>query len=1021
MKKLLKILTMVAAVLTTAVVFATCKQFRDDPEEMLSYWTSEVVPIDFSISVPYQTSNDGALCIPSSGPVTLTIKLRNPRNFTLVMPTSSDNAGKVIYFPDFSTQPTYSSPGSSTGDYTLKQTADDKLELTYKSSFLKKYEWSSKNIGPEIILMSTDGRKFSKKFNLNLRVNTPPPTPAAVLAQTTGTPHKNVLCLKVPNMDEPVTGGKLHKDIAQIIINGTPYPLTVSGGNFVKPSDSHFIGYSDVTQLAGSPAVPSGSWILYYNTDKAINEPYKAYTITLMDDKGLVSQPLNTGTYSPNPPAETVTVTPSLDGGTGVPIAPFIIKWAAGDPEPNIKIENIAGTTVHCTVQEINTAGAPAGTPSQYNTNPVIASLSLGSANEKTYKVEYHTSGTGYTQTPTKTKYYKVRKYHRVTFDATGGTFSGGLPSHSVFVPHNTVVTEPTPPTKEGHTFSGWYTDTASGTQWNFSTLITEDKTLYSKWTVKTYKVEFKVDGGVGGSLKGTYGTTTQTAGTPPHYPPQPHFMVNYNSSVSFEAVPNYGWEVYRWSVVPASPSFSGGNPGSTSATLSNIREDMTVMVKFKQKTIVKSTDNEPWQLLKEIVKIADENATITINGTITATNEGTEGVDANWGEIFIDKDLTIQGTNKDSDILDANSFGLGTNAHRIFTVQNGKTLTLKKLTLKNGKADKGGGIYAGTGTTVNLDILTTIQECKATDGGAIYNDGGTLTIKGGSVIKGNEVTNNGGAFLIKSGSLHMENNCIIEQNKAKKGGGIYIMNSGTAEIRYCRASENEAQDDGGGVYVESGTLTLEGSTIGGEQFYDGTAPDKTKGNKAKKGGGIYLRGSSTTGEMTGGKVSYNKASEDGGGIFIGNLGLFTINSGEISGNTGKKGGGVGIFGNNSSFEMTGGTISENSASKGGGVYVEGFFRMKGDAIVTLSTDSDEDIAGKNDVYLFNDKLITLIGPLTGTRFPARITPTNYNEETEVLGGNPALLNSQHEKFRVTPKSGKRWYVLNNGKLKKKP
>ena len=426
------------------------------------------------------------------------------------------------------------------------------------------------------------------------------------------------------------------------------------------------------------------------------------------------------------------------------------------------------------------------------------------------------------------------------------------------------------------------------------------------------------------------------------------------------------------------------------------------------------------WQRLKEAVEALPEGSTITVNGTITATNTGA-GPTANWGEIFIDKDLTIQGgSGAGTDILDANSSGLGTNAHRIFTVQSGKTLTLKKLTLKNGKDQRGGGIYADTGTTVNLDILTTIQECKATDGGAIYNDGGTLTIKGASVIKGNEVTNNGGAFLIKSGSLHMENNCIVEQNKAKKGGGIYIMDSGTATIRYCRASENEAQDDGGGVYVEGGSLTLEGSTIGGEQFYDGNAPDKTKGNKAKKGGGIYLRGSSTTGEMTGGKVSYNKASEDGGGIFIESSALFKMNSGEISGNTGDKGGGVGIFGNNSSFEMTGGTISENSASKGGGVYVEGFFRMKGDAIVTLSTDSDEDIAGKNDVYLFNDKLITLIGPLTGTRFPARITPTNYATTTKVLGGNPALLNSQHEKFKVTPKGTQKWYVDNNGKLKRK-
>ena len=823
MKKLLKILTIVSAVLTTAVVFTTCKQFRDDPEEFLRYWSSEVAPIDFSISVPYQTSNDGALCIPSSGPVTLTIKLRNPRNFTLVMPTSSDNAGKVIYFPGFSTQPTYSSPGSSTGDYTLKQTANDKLELKYDAEFLKEYEWSSKNIGPEITLMSTDGRKFSKKFNLNLRVNTPPPTPAAVLAQTTGAPYKNVLCLQVPNMDASVTGGKLHKDIAQIVINGTPYPLTVSGGNFVKPSDSHFIGYSDVTQLAGSPAVPSGSWILYYNTDKAITDPYKAYTITLMDDKGLVSQPLNTGTYSPNPPAETVTVTPSLDGGNGVPSDPFIIKWAAGDPEPNIKIENIAGTTVHCTVQEIDAASLSIGTPSQYNTNPVIASLSLGSANEKTYKVEYHTSGTGYTPTPTKTKYYTVRKYHRVTFDATGGAFSDGSPSYSVFVPHNTAVTAPTPPTKEGHTFSGWYTDTAHGTQWNFSTHITEDKTLYSRWTVKTYKVEFKVDSAVGGLLKGTYGTATTTAGTASPYPLEPNFMVNYNSSVSFEAVPNYGWEVDRWSVVPASPSFSGGNPGSTSATLSNIREDMTVMVKFKQKTIVNSTDNEPWKLLKEIVKIADNNATITINGTITATNTGA-GPTANWGEIFIDKDLTIQGTNKDSDILDANSAGLSENAHRIFTVEDGKTLTLKNLTLKNGKPIEGisgGAILVRTGCTADLfDCI--IESCKT----GINGNGGAMSISGTAnltrctVKKCEAEKNGGGLYVYGYGSKLILDNSIIggseagDGNKAVNGigGGIFIENSGLFTMNSGEIIGNTGKE-GGGVYV-NGNFKMEGAAI---------------------------------------------------------------------------------------------------------------------------------------------------------------------------------------------------------------
>ena len=429
---------------------------------------------------------------------------------------------------------------------------------------------------------------------------------------------------------------------------------------------------------------------------------------------------------------------------------------------------------------------------------------------------------------------------------------------------------------------------------------------------------------------------------------------------------------------------------------------------------IIPGTGSDRWQKLKTEAEKTNGPSVIIVDGEIKAG----AGF-GNSGEIKIGRNLTIKGkTGAATDKLDAD------NRSRIFKVENGKTLTLEKLTLKNGKDQNGGGIYAGTGTTVNLDILTTIQECKATDGGAIYNEGGTLTIRGASVIKGNEVTNNGGAFLIKSGSLHMENNCIVEQNNAKKGGGIYITDSGSAEILCCHVRQNEAQDDGGGVYIDGGSLTLEEATIGGEQFYDGAVPDKRKGNKAKKGGGIYLRGSSTTGEMTGGELSYNKASEDGGGIFIESSALFKMKSGEMTGGevsynkASEDGGGVGIFGNNSSFEMTGGTISENSASKGGGVYVEGFFRMKGDAIVTIPTGADGDIAGKNDVYLFNDKLITLIGLLTGTRYPARITPTNYATTTKVLGGNPALLNSEHEKFKVTPNGSQQWYVLSNGKLK---
>lgn len=289
MKKIIKILTMVAAILSAALFFAGCKQFLEDPEDFFSYWVAEVMSTDYSIDKPQQMNKDGIPCIPSANDVTLTIKLRNPKNFTLVMPTSSAD---VIRFPGLTTQPTYGT------DYTLEQTPDKAaLKLTYKPGFLKAHEWSNGGIGPEITLISTDGRKFGKKFSLNLKADTAPPKPLFTLAQTRTGQKYYVLCLKVPDMDKTVTGDKLHKDMTHIEINGTKYELKINGGgaDFIKPVDSAFIGASEVEKLPipGADNPPTGAWVLYYQTDVKVEYgAEKNYTITLIDEQGLVSEEL---------------------------------------------------------------------------------------------------------------------------------------------------------------------------------------------------------------------------------------------------------------------------------------------------------------------------------------------------------------------------------------------------------------------------------------------------------------------------------------------------------------------------------------------------------------------------------------------------------------------------------------------------------------------------------------------------------------------------------------------------------
>ena len=309
MKKLLKILTMVAAVLTTAVVFTTCKQFLADPEDFLSYWSSEVVSTNCSIDAPSQTIN-GTLCIPSAADVTLTVNLHNPKNFTLVMPASATDAGKVIKFPGLpaSQQPVYGT------DYTLQQ-AGSTLNLMYKDTFLKKHEWSSRNIGPEITFIADDGREFSQKFSLNLEVNTPPPDIGGITIakKKVGGNWYYALCFQVNGVTNTIGSSSvlLHQDIKAIHIQkeggGSEkiIPITVNSSGFNMPSPLPEDLLSSVNTIFDTPPA-SGNSTIYIKTDTeltAADALPKKYKVWLTDEKGL---------SSPQKEAETLGCIPDL-------------------------------------------------------------------------------------------------------------------------------------------------------------------------------------------------------------------------------------------------------------------------------------------------------------------------------------------------------------------------------------------------------------------------------------------------------------------------------------------------------------------------------------------------------------------------------------------------------------------------------------------------------------------------------------------------------------------------------------
>lgn len=101
---------------------------------------------------------------------------------------------------------------------------------------------------------------------------------------------------------------------------------------------------------------------------------------------------------------------------------------------------------------------------------------------------------------------------YTITFNSNG---HGTAPSTQT-VCQGTTATQPSNPSVTGWTFGGWYENQqCTGTQFSFSTAINSNKTLYAKWTVQTYNINYYDQGG--SAFSGTHASgypTTHTYGT---------------------------------------------------------------------------------------------------------------------------------------------------------------------------------------------------------------------------------------------------------------------------------------------------------------------------------------------------------------------------------------------------------------------------------------------------------------------------------------------------------------------------
>jgi len=228
---------------------------------------------------------------------------------------------------------------------------------------------------------------------------------------------------------------------------------------------------------------------------------------------------------------------------------------------------------------------------------------------------------------------------------------------------------------------------------------------------------------------------------------------------------------------------------------------------------------------------------------------------------LVITEDITLQGgwsskcttrlyEDPQHTIIDGGAAG------SVVSVTTGSTATLDTLTLTNGHAQKGGGLYvSGASPTLDNVVVTgnVISPTGSTQsdytqwayGGGVFVENGTITLTdckityntsdpsaanicfggglaldwvptGGAtaVLEGTYIMSNsnpsdstlygGGLFLDAGSEVTFEgNDNLIAYNEAKAGGGVYMY--GDVDLEGVLILENYASMDGGGIFIASG------------------------------------------------------------------------------------------------------------------------------------------------------------------------------------------------------------------------
>jgi hypothetical protein len=335
---------------------------------------------------------------------------------------------------------------------------------------------------------------------------------------------------------------------------------------------------------------------------------------------------------------------------------------------------------------------------------------------------------------------------------------------------------------------------------------------------------------------------------------------------------------------------------------------------------------------------IAAAPAGETIEFAPALTNAGPATILLTRGELFIRKDLTINGPGAALLTVDASGNDPTPNVNegngsRVFHIDDAAN-SLKKVVINGLRVT--GGDASGPGGAIlareNLTLVSCVITGNATftnsqlGGGGIYSAANSITANSLMLVDCS-ITNNvavrdeGGGVRKQRGTLIMEGCTVSGNTSTVLGGGLSAADASVnIQIRSSTFTSNSATGYyGGGIFVYSGVLTLTDSTL--------------SGNSAPYGAGLYLT-TTSQGTVVRSTINNNTASVDGGGVHVDSSQLTIIGS-TLSTNS-ARGFGGGAAMPNGTLILRHSTVTANRANTDNVGGEQGGGLITGTGVVTL-------------------------------------------------------------------------------------